>query len=88
MWTNLYFSRQQHKNYIPPHYRWYKTKAGARNARSWDKALTSDIYIKTINLDKRHSSVLLSEADVGGWYRRVSVTFDYEPTFISGPDDF
>lgn len=88
MWTNLYFSRQQHKNYIPPRYRWYKTQAGAKNARSWDKDLVSDIFIKTINLDKRHSSVLLTEADFGSWYRRVAVIFDNEPTLVSGPGDF
>lgn len=88
MWTNLYFSRQYHKNYVPLRYRWYKTQAGAKNARSWDKALSSDIYVKTINLDKRHSSVLLTEADVGGWYRKVTVFFDNESTLVSGPGDF
>lgn len=88
MWTNLYFSKQQHKNYIPPCYRWYKTQAGAKNAKYWDRFLTSDIYVKTINLDKRHYSVLLTEADIESWYRRVAVTFDYEPTPVSGPGDF
>lgn len=87
MWTNLYFSRQYHKNYIPPCYRWYKTQAEAKNAKCWDKALSSDIYVKTINLDKKHSSVLLTKDHVGG-YRKLVVIFDNEPTLVSGPGDF